>query len=48
VRGVVVPAGEHSIEMRFRPRSVYGGAALTLLGLAVAAGLVWFDYRPKT
>jgi Bacterial membrane protein YfhO len=33
VRGVVAPAGKHRIEMRYRPKSVYWGAALTGLGL---------------
>ena len=33
VRGVVVPAGKHRLEMRYRPKSVYWGAALTGLGL---------------
>jgi len=36
VRGVVVPAGRHLIEFRYRPRSVYWGAALTLLAGLVA------------
>ncbi|MBL8179283.1 MAG: hypothetical protein JNK48_31690, partial [Bryobacterales bacterium] len=39
-RGVVVEAGKHRIDFRFRPRTVYYGAALTLLGLAMVAGLV--------
>jgi hypothetical protein len=33
LRGVVVDAGAHRIEMRFRPFSVYAGGALSLLGL---------------
>jgi hypothetical protein len=36
VRGVVVDPGNHTIEMRYRPWSVYVGAALSLL----AAGIV--------
>jgi hypothetical protein len=36
VRGVVADAGPHRIELRFRPRSVYWGAALTLSGLFAA------------
>ncbi len=39
LRGVVVPAGEHSIEMAYRPYSVYLGAALTALGLLACAAL---------
>jgi uncharacterized membrane protein YfhO len=36
VRGVVVEPGKHTIEMRYRPMSVYLGAMLSLL----AAGIV--------
>jgi hypothetical protein len=36
-RGVVVEAGSHSVEMRYRPVSVYGGAALTAVGVLLAA-----------
>ena len=39
LRGVVVEAGAHRIEMRYRPKSVYWGAALTALGL-LGAGLL--------
>mgnify|MGYP001257697959 CR=1 FL=1 len=38
-RGVVVEAGKHTVEFRFRPRSIYFGAALTALGLLLVAGL---------
>lgn len=37
LRGVVVEAGTHRIEMRYRPKSVYWGAALTGIGLLGAA-----------
>ncbi len=36
VRGVRLPAGSHRVEFRYRPGSVYWGAALTALGLAAA------------
>jgi uncharacterized membrane protein YfhO len=39
LRGVVVEAGAHRIEMRYRPQSVYWGGAFTALGLAGAATL---------
>ena len=36
IRGVVVPAGKHTVAMRYRPFSVYFGFACTLAGLAAA------------
>jgi hypothetical protein len=36
VRGVVVDAGQHTIEMRYRPWSVYIGAAFSVLAAAIA------------
>jgi hypothetical protein len=39
LRGVVVESGVHHIEMRYRPKSVYWGAAFTVAGLLGAAGL---------
>jgi hypothetical protein len=33
LRGVVIPPGEHVVELVYRPRSVYAGAALSVLGL---------------
>lgn len=40
-RGVEVPKGSHVITFRYRPRSVYWGAALTFTGLLGAALLTW-------
>ena len=40
IRGVVVPAGDHQVEFRFRPGSVYLGAGLFLLGLLATGVLV--------
>jgi hypothetical protein len=40
LRGIVVDAGQHTIEMRFKPKSVFVGAALTFCGF-VLAGLAW-------
>jgi hypothetical protein len=37
VRGVAVDAGRHRIEFRYRPGSVYWGAALCVLGIALTA-----------
>jgi hypothetical protein len=39
IRAVRVGAGEHRLEFRYRPASVYIGGALTALGLALAAFL---------
>ncbi len=41
LRGVVMEAGTHAMELDYRPLSVYGGAALTGLGVLLAALLVW-------
>jgi len=41
MRGVVVPAGQHLITMRYRPPVLYEGAALSLLGIAAAIVLAW-------
>ncbi|HTB10413.1 MAG TPA: YfhO family protein [Bryobacteraceae bacterium] len=40
-RGVVVEAGNHSIEMRYRPWSVFAGAFLTGLATLVALYMAW-------
>jgi hypothetical protein len=40
LRGVVADKGEHVIEMRYRPRSVRFGAALSIVGLALLLGLI--------
>ncbi len=50
-RGVVVPAGTHTLEMRFEPRSFSFGRTLSLvtnvlaLGGLLAIGLVWWRKR---
>jgi uncharacterized membrane protein YfhO len=36
MRGVVVPRGEHTITMRYRPASALAGALLSLIGIAGA------------
>jgi hypothetical protein len=37
LRGVVVDSGKHSVDLIYRPMSVYGGAALTATGFLAAA-----------
>ena len=39
IRGVVVEAGAHEIDMRYLPTSFVGGGALTLLGLVAVLGV---------
>jgi uncharacterized membrane protein YfhO len=39
-RGVVVEAGEHTVEMRYLPPSVRIGAAITLAAILIAALLL--------
>ena len=40
VRGVVVPSGDHTVEFRYRPRSVKVGAAISLLAGTVVVALL--------
>lgn len=44
-RGVVLEAGRHVVEMRFRPGSVAVGLGLTLIGLLGAGMVLWLDRR---
>ncbi len=46
VRGVVVPAGEHRVDFRYRPMSVFLGAGLTGFGALLLAGM-WAFARLK-
>jgi hypothetical protein len=46
MRGVKVPRGTHTVTMRYRPISVYLGAALSLLGILGALGWAAFELRP--
>ena len=41
-RAIEIPAGRHRVTFAYRPLSVYAGAALSVLAIAViAAGLLW-------
>ena len=46
IRGVVVEAGQHRIEYRYRPRSVYAGALLTFSSFGFALAL-WLRGRKR-
>jgi hypothetical protein len=48
VRSVVVPAGEHRVEFRYRPAPVFIGAALTLLGIVLLAFMCFSQRRTRT
>ncbi len=45
IRGVVVDRGRHTVEMRYRPWSVYAGAVMTALGVFGACGLAIVSRR---
>ena len=45
MRGVVVPPGEHTVTMRYRPISVYLGALLTFIGIAAVVGIRFVKTR---
>jgi len=47
LRGVVVPAGEHRIEMIYRPLSVMAGAAMSLTGILAALFLLLRRSPPR-
>ena len=54
LRGMYVPAGEHSIEFKFRPASYSTGQTLTYIGSAIVwlafillAWSLWNDHRKK-
>jgi hypothetical protein len=47
MRSVVVERGSHQVSMRYRPRSVYAGAGLTLLGVLVTVGVCLSGWRRR-
>jgi hypothetical protein len=44
-RGVVVPAGRHRVEMRYRPLWLYAGALFSALGVVLVAAIGWWERR---
>jgi hypothetical protein len=48
LRGIELDAGAHHVRFEYRPWSVRIGAALSLIGVGTAAGLVWADRRAGT
>lgn len=47
MRGVAVPQGQHLVTMRYRPKSVYFGAALTFLGVLGTLALVFTGRKDR-
>jgi hypothetical protein len=50
LRGLVVPAGEHTLEMSFEPKSFFQGEAISkitsiLLILLTLASLIWYFWK---
>jgi hypothetical protein len=41
LRGILLDAGGHNIEMKFKPKMVFGGGILTLCGVLLAAWAWW-------
>jgi hypothetical protein len=47
LRGALLPAGEHTVEFVYRPKSVYLGAAISLLAVVLLGAAVIIDRKYK-
>jgi len=47
MRAVVVPAGDHRVEMRYRPRSLWIGTVLACAGAAALSGAIAVGRRRR-
>jgi hypothetical protein len=47
LRGVKLSSGSHRVEMRYRPLSVWAGAASSVLGFLLMAVLAWRERVPR-
>ena len=46
-RGVAVPAGKHLVRFAYQPRRFYLGATISLISLAILAGLILVSWAPR-
>jgi uncharacterized membrane protein YfhO len=47
MRAILVPAGAHEIEFRYRPGSFYLGAAMSATGILGACGIAFFSRKRR-
>jgi hypothetical protein len=47
LRGVVVPAGQHRVEMQYRAPAARNGAIISVLSLAACGALLFYSYRRR-
>jgi hypothetical protein len=48
LRGVVVPAGQHRVEMRYRAPAARNGAIISVVSLGVFGALLFYSYRRRS
>jgi hypothetical protein len=47
LRGVVVPAGESVVKLKYQPASLYAGAAVSVAAALAVAAVLWRGRRPR-